>query len=71
MTEKEFETLWQDTLLPQIDDLLRRRLELIHDLIEVLAHSTTRIEQRLDPAKREKPSDTQLPRPRRIEGRDG
>lgn len=71
MTEKEFETLWEDTLLPQIDDLLRRRLELVHDLIEVLAHSTTRIEQQLDPATREEPSDTQLPRSRRIEGRDG
>lgn len=45
MTKDEFEQLCEDTLLPRIDDLLHKRLELMHDLIEALARNMTRIEE--------------------------
>ena len=48
MTKKEFEEQCQDALLSQIDDLLRKRLDLLHDLIEVLARGIIRIEQQLN-----------------------
>lgn len=48
MVEKRFDELREDALLAEIDDLLRKRLDLVHDLIEVLARGIIRIERQLD-----------------------
>ncbi len=48
MIKKQFDEKCADALLTEIDDLLRKRLDLVHDLIEVLARGIIRIERRLD-----------------------
>ena len=48
MIQKNFEDQCGDALLAQIDDLMRKRLDLVHDLIEVLARGMIRIERQLD-----------------------
>lgn len=48
MTKKRIEAQCDHALLGQIDELLRKRTQLLHDLIEVLARSLARIERRLD-----------------------
>lgn len=57
MHKKEFDEQCADVLLTKIDDLLRKRLDLIRDLIEVLARGIIRIERQLDqPQREERPS---------------
>lgn len=57
MTKYKLEEQCQDALLSQIDDLLRKRLDLLHDLVEVLARGVIRIERQLnqcsEPTKRD------------------
>jgi hypothetical protein len=48
MIRREFEEQREDALLSQIDDLLRKRLDLVHDLIDVLARGIIRIERHLN-----------------------
>ena len=48
MSKKEFDEQCVDVLLTEIDNLLRKRLDLIHDLIEVLARGIIRLERQLD-----------------------
>lgn len=57
MHKKEFDEQCADVLLTEIDDLLRKRLDLIHDLIEALAHGIIRIERQLDRSRRKEPRD--------------
>lgn len=57
MHKNEFDEQCVDALLTEIDDLLRKRLDLIRDLIEVLARGIIRIERQLDqPQREERPS---------------
>ena len=57
MHKQEFDEQCVDASLTEIDDLLRKRLDLVHDLIEELARGIIRIERRLDlPQREEKPS---------------
>lgn len=58
MTRKDIEKSGNETLLAEIDELLSKRLQLLHDLVEVLARSLARIEQKLDaPTRHLDPSD--------------
>ena len=53
MHKKEFDEQCADALLTEIDDLLRKRLDFVHYLIEVLVRDIIRIERRLDQLQRE------------------
>ena len=48
MTDKQFEALCDEVLLPKIDKIVRRRLTELNDTVEIVAAETFKIKDRVN-----------------------
>jgi hypothetical protein len=48
MNKNKFETLCEQVLVPQIDDVVRRRMKPLRQMLDIMARALAHIERKID-----------------------